>query len=128
MMMIDFSQKTSSRSKPTSQSAWRLWGGFLLILGIILSVVLAVVVLPKRSEVPALTAVPPDPQAMEEEAVALQEKGEYAAAEELFRKCLSERQRIFGPEHIDSLAAMNNLANLLHDRGINAEAETLHRL
>ena len=64
---------------------------------------------------------------MEHEALALQEKGEYKPAEELFRNCLSERQRTLGADHIDTLAAMNNLANLLHDRGENLEAETLHQ-
>lgn len=64
---------------------------------------------------------------MEHEALALQDKGEYKAAEELFRNCLSERQRALGADHIDTLAAMNNLANLLHDRGENLEAETLHQ-
>ena len=56
---------------------------------------------------------------MEHEALALQDKGEYKAAEELFRKCLAERQRALGPDHTDTLAAMNNLANLLHERGEN---------
>ena len=64
---------------------------------------------------------------MEQEALKLQDKGEYKIAEELFRKCLAERQRTLAADHIEVLAAMNNLANLLHERGENTEAEALHR-
>ena len=101
--------------------------GFLLLtFGIVLSVVIFLVVSNRGSE--ALPPpIAPSAEAMEKEALALQDKGEYPAAEELFRKCLAERQRTLGTDHIDSLAAMNNLANLLHDRGNNAEAETLHQ-
>jgi hypothetical protein len=102
-------------------------GACLLVFAVILSVVLVVVVGRKPAEAPEPAPVPPSPQVMEEQALALQGRGEYAAAEELFRECLTERQKVLGPENIDSLAAMNNLANLLHDRGKDTEAETLHR-
>jgi tetratricopeptide (TPR) repeat protein len=124
---IDHSPKTSIRSLRAGLSAWRLWALCLLILGIVLCVLMIVVAPARRSEAPVSAPVPPSPQAMEEEALALQDKGEHAAAEQLFRECLTERQRVLGPEHIDTLAAMNNLANLLHVRGNNAEAEMLHR-
>ncbi|HEY2343098.1 MAG TPA: tetratricopeptide repeat protein, partial [Chthoniobacteraceae bacterium] len=75
---------------------------------------------------PAATATN-DPRALEEEALRLQEKGDYSGAEPLFRQCLAIRRKTFGPEDIDTLAAMNNLGNLLHDRGRNSEAAAIHR-
>src|SRR5207248_1870901 len=72
------------------------------------------------------TPAPLDEIAMEKQGLALQEKGDFAAAEPLLRQCLAIRQRTLGPEHIDTLAAMNNLGNLLHDRGKLDEAEAIH--
>lgn len=94
-----------------------------------MTALIVVILSQRRPPAPAAaTPAPLNPQVLEEQALALQEKGDYAAAEELFRTCLAERQRVLGPEHIDTLAAMNNLANLLHDRGKNAEAGSLHRV
>jgi tetratricopeptide (TPR) repeat protein len=97
-----------------------------LILGIVFGVLIFIVGLEMRLHALPPTAVPQSAESMEQEALALQDKGEYKAAEGLFRKCLAERQRALGADNIDTLAAMNNLANLLHGRGENSEAETLH--
>ncbi len=35
----------------------------------------------------------------------------------MHRKMLGARQRVLGPEHPDTLASMNNLANTLHAQG-----------
>ena len=98
-----------------------------LTIGIILCIVIAGVVSDKQPQKTAPALTPVSPEAMEKQALALQDRGEYAAAEDLFRKCVSERQKVLGIEHIDTLAAMNNLANLLHERGNNDEAELLHQ-
>jgi tetratricopeptide (TPR) repeat protein len=62
---------------------------------------------------------------LETRGLALQEKGDFPAAEKDLRECLDERERTLGPEDIDTLAALNNLANLLLDRGQLDEAEAL---
>jgi tetratricopeptide (TPR) repeat protein len=105
---------------------WRLSALALLILGIF-GVLIFGIGFERRPDALPPPAVSRSAESMEHEALALQDKGEYKAAEELFRNCLSERQRALGADHIDTLAAMNNLANLLHDRGENLEAESLHQ-
>jgi hypothetical protein len=104
---------------PSSQWVGRRLTLSLLVLGIVLGILIFINGLEKRSQTLPLAAAPRSSESMEQEALALQDKGEYQAAEELFRKCLAERQRALGADHIDTLAAMNNLANLLHERGEN---------
>jgi tetratricopeptide (TPR) repeat protein len=99
----------------------------VVTVGIILCVLIAVFVLGKQPQKAAPVLAPLTPEAMEDQALALQDKGDYAAAEDLFRRCLAERQGVLGTEHIDTLAAINNLANLLHDRGNDSEAGFLHQ-
>jgi hypothetical protein len=102
-----------------------------LLLGLLATVVPFAVLIGVRLREPekavSETAAPPTPGEMEERALALQESGNYSAAEELFRRSLSERQKALGPDHIDTLACMNNLANLLHVRNNDTEAGFLHQ-
>src|SRR3569623_326612 len=67
------------------------------------------------------------PSEMDDAALALQEKGDLAGAEKAFREGLAKSKQLYGDEHFDTVAIMNNLGNLLHVCGNNAEAETLHR-
>ena len=53
--------------------------------------------------------------------------GLYPRAQLLLQQAMGIRQRVLGPEHPDTLASMNNLANVLDDEGHYAEAETLYR-
>jgi serine/threonine-protein kinase len=53
--------------------------------------------------------------------------GRYDDAEPLLRSALEIRQRVLGPAHADVAAALNELANLRHDRGEHAGAEALYR-
>ena len=50
-------------------------------------------------------------------AIALWSEGHYAEAEKLYRETLDMRRRVLGPEHPDTLSSMNNLANVLDERG-----------
>jgi eukaryotic-like serine/threonine-protein kinase len=53
--------------------------------------------------------------------------GLYADAEPHLRRALELREAALGPEHLDTLGAMNNLAQLLKAQGKLAEAEPLYR-
>ena len=53
--------------------------------------------------------------------------GLYSRAEGLAAKALEIQRRIHGPDHIDTLHATSNLANILSDEGHNVEAEKLYR-
>jgi non-specific serine/threonine protein kinase/serine/threonine-protein kinase len=53
--------------------------------------------------------------------------GLYSRAERLAAQALEIQRRIHGPDHIDTLHATSNLANILSDEGHNAEAEKLYR-
>jgi tetratricopeptide (TPR) repeat protein len=59
--------------------------------------------------------------------VFLKNHGNYAAAEKLYRRALVIRERILGPEHLDTVGSINNLANLLSHTEDYEGAETLHR-
>jgi serine/threonine-protein kinase len=61
------------------------------------------------------------------EAVAQTYQRRYAAAEALQRENLDIRKRMLGPEHPQTLASRNNLANAIGYQGRYAEAESLHR-
>ena len=57
----------------------------------------------------------------------LHAKGDYAAAEPLYRRALEAQERILGPEHPKTLSVLNNLAPLLNATGRLAEAVVLLR-
>lgn len=50
-------------------------------------------------------------------------QGRYSDAESILREVLKERERVLGPEALDTLNARNNLANALDDQGKYVEAE-----
>ena len=60
-------------------------------------------------------------------AVLLNNKGDYAAAEPLCRRALEGFERLLGPEHPETLTFLNNLARLLERKGDYAGAEPLLR-
>jgi tetratricopeptide (TPR) repeat protein len=60
-------------------------------------------------------------------AALLNDKGDLAGAEELFRKAFEERKRTLGSEHPDTLQSLNNLAVLLYSKGDLAGAEPRYR-
>jgi eukaryotic-like serine/threonine-protein kinase len=53
------------------------------------------------------------------------ELGEYEKAEKMFREALTMQRRLFGNEHEDVAATLNNLALVLSDKGQIAEAEAM---
>ena len=57
----------------------------------------------------------------------LDEKGDYDAAEPLYRRALEARERVLGREHPETLTSVNNLAELLHSKGDYDAAEPLFR-
>jgi tetratricopeptide (TPR) repeat protein len=57
----------------------------------------------------------------------LQDQGRYRDAEPIFRQVLTERERLLGPEHPDTLAARHRLASSLDDQGRYPEAESEYR-
>lgn len=60
-------------------------------------------------------------------AMALYEKGCYGDAEDAFRKLVVASGQAYGPDHPDTLAQRNNLANTLNAAGRPQEAEMEHR-
>ena len=64
---------------------------------------------------------------LELEAKVLQDQGQYARAEELYREALATRQRTLGDDHPDTLRSMSNIAVVLQQQHKHAEAEKLHR-
>jgi nephrocystin-3 len=57
----------------------------------------------------------------------LQDKGDYGAAEPLYRRALAIAEKALGAEHPETGTCMNNLARLLHDKGDYESAEPLYR-
>jgi len=55
------------------------------------------------------------------------EFGEYPKAETMYREVLAIRRKLFGNEHREVAASLNNLAIDLQDQGKLAEAETMQR-
>jgi tetratricopeptide (TPR) repeat protein len=55
------------------------------------------------------------------------ERGNYNAAEEMFRRALEEYEKAQGMESLDTLFSMNNLASVLRKQGKYKEAETMSR-
>jgi len=130
--------------------AWRLWAFSLVIVGIILCVLIAVFGLDKQPQKAAPAPAPLSPEAMEDQALALQDKGHYAAAEDLFRRCLENlaralrkagkleeaeqlastgltgRERILGSKHPDTFGNMATLADILRDKGDASGAAALY--
>ena len=60
-------------------------------------------------------------------ATCMQNLGDYAGADSLFRRALEARERVLGPEHPDTLNSVNNLASLLLRKGDYAGADPLVR-
>ncbi len=60
-------------------------------------------------------------------ALLLDAKGDYAGAEPLYREALAMRRKLLGAEHPKVAASLNNLAALLHESGDYAGAEPLCR-
>lgn len=60
-------------------------------------------------------------------ALLLENKGDYAAAEPLFRRSLEIAEKVQGPDHQETGTSLNNLALLLEDKGEYAAAEPLYR-
>jgi tetratricopeptide (TPR) repeat protein len=64
---------------------------------------------------------------LQERALELFDRGDYADAEPLVRRALEIRETILGPEHQDVMFSMNNLGNINWRLGRYAEAESLHQ-
>ena len=60
-------------------------------------------------------------------AFVLYDQGHYSEAETILRDIVSIREEVLGPEHPDTLASRNILANALRGEGKYAEAEAEHR-
>jgi tetratricopeptide (TPR) repeat protein len=60
-------------------------------------------------------------------AVVLKAKGDYAGAEPLFRQSLEIREKALGPNHPETADSLYNLADLFDARGDYADAEPLYR-
>ncbi|MEM9998488.1 MAG: tetratricopeptide repeat protein [Bacteroidota bacterium] len=60
-------------------------------------------------------------------AVLLDLRGDYNAAESLYRRALRGRERVLGPDHPDTLVSVNNLGFLCRLRGDYGTAESLFR-
>ena len=56
----------------------------------------------------------------------MSEKGDYDAAEPLFRRALAINERALGPEHPVTATSLNNLSALLSDKGDYDAAEPLY--
>jgi tetratricopeptide (TPR) repeat protein len=80
----------------------------------------------------------PDPEAeqisqslrvtsLNQEALALESKGDLAGAEPLLRSALLIAGNALGPDHADTAGTLNNLASLLESKGDYAGAEPLYR-
>ena len=54
-------------------------------------------------------------------------QGRYAEAEPLLRRALAIDEKALGPEHPDTAATLNSLAELYNKQGRYAEAEPLYR-
>jgi len=59
--------------------------------------------------------------------LALEEKGQLAAAEPAFREALALAEKALGPDHPDTAGTLNNLARLLETEGDLGAAEPLYR-
>ncbi|HYK34833.1 tetratricopeptide repeat protein [Alloacidobacterium sp.] len=70
---------------------------------------------------------PNDPIVLNNLALSLDESGDYAAAEPLFRRALAIDEKALGPDHPEVATVLNNLAELLHDRDDYDAAEPLYR-
>ena len=57
----------------------------------------------------------------------LQDKGDFAGAEPLYRESLQIRRRVLGPDHSDVASVLNDLALLVKQRGDYVGAEAMYR-
>ena len=53
--------------------------------------------------------------------------GDYAKAEPLYQRALKIREKALGPEHPETAASLNNLAQLYREMGDYAKAEPLYQ-
>src|SRR6202012_3925390 len=60
-------------------------------------------------------------------AATLRVQGKNAEAESLFREVVTGMEKVFGPQHANTLVLKSALAATLRAQGKNAEAESLHR-
>ena len=60
-------------------------------------------------------------------AFSLDDRGDYAAAEPLYRQALDLSRRVLGPEHPDTATALNNLASLYKSQNRYADAWPLYQ-
>jgi tetratricopeptide (TPR) repeat protein len=64
---------------------------------------------------------------MDTHATVLLHQLKIAEAESLMRQCHQLRERILGPNHVDTLTTLGNLGSLLADEGRWVDAEQIHR-
>ncbi|MFI7896532.1 tetratricopeptide repeat protein, partial [Streptomyces sp. CACIS-1.16CA] len=57
----------------------------------------------------------------------LNDLGEHQQAADLHQHVLTDRERVLGPNHPDTLTSRNNLANALNDLGEHQQAADLHQ-
>ena len=80
----------------------------------------------------------PDPEAerinqslrvtsLNDQALSLESKGDYAAAEPLYRRALAIAEKALGPDHPHTATSLENLAGLLESKGDYKGAEPLYR-
>jgi tetratricopeptide (TPR) repeat protein len=58
-------------------------------------------------------------------AVVLDDEGRWPEAKKIYEQVLADKRRVLGPEHVDTLSAMNNLAVLLNRHGDSSAALVL---
>jgi len=59
-------------------------------------------------------------------ALLLESKGDYAGAQPLYERALEASERVLGAEHPSTLTSVNNLAGLLESKGDYAGAQPLY--
>ena len=70
---------------------------------------------------------PDDAMVLNNTALSLEDAGDYAGAEPLYRRALALNEKALGPDHTDVATNLNNLADLLREKGDYAGAEPLYR-
>ena len=70
---------------------------------------------------------PDTARTLNNKAILLQNRADFAGAEPLFRRALEIREATLGPNDPETATSLNNLAVLLQEKGKPSEAEPLHR-
>lgn len=60
-------------------------------------------------------------------ALAIHGQGRDKEAEPLFKRALAIRENVLGPDHLDTRASLNHLAQFYHDLGRLTESEPLYK-